>query len=118
MKQILHIQKLYGPSISTRRTMEEFAKTLVPDDEYLLDFAGVEQISRSSADELYNITIDHKSVRIINMSSFVQKMFDAVVLSRFEPRIRQASKTEIIRCDTMEKVYQCFDNLRTQVLQK
>jgi len=96
--------------------MEEFAQTLVPENEYLLDFAGVEQISRSSADELYNITIDHKSVRIINMSVFVQKMFDAVVMSRFQPRKRQPSTTEIIHCDTMEKVYQCFDRLSDEMV--
>lgn len=114
MKQIIYIQKLYGSSISTRRTMEEFAQTLDVQNEYLLDFSGVEQISRSSADELYNITIDHKSVKIINMSSFVQKMFDAVILTRFEPRKRNVSNTEIIRCDTIEKVFNCLDNLKLQ----
>lgn len=110
-KIILKIKDIYGSEIKTRRTMEEFALTLSPNNSYLLDFDGVEQISRSATDELYNIINDFPSVKTVNMSSFVQKMMDAVTISRFTPRIRTESTSEIIRCNTMQELSECFSTL-------
>lgn len=111
---ILKVKDIFGSEIKTRRTMEEFSQTLSNDNSYLLDFEGIEQISRSAMDELYNITIDFSSVKTINMSPFVQKMLDAVILSRFTPRQRTESKTEFIRCNTMQELYECFSALKRE----
>ncbi|MCQ2234970.1 MAG: hypothetical protein MJZ24_09560 [Paludibacteraceae bacterium] len=111
-KIILKVKDVFGSEIKTRRTIEEFAQTLSPSISYLLDFEGVEQISRSATDELYNIINDFPSVKTVNMSSFVQKMFDAVTISRFNPRQRAESTSEIIKCNTMQELSDCFTALK------
>ena len=83
--------------------MERLEESLHPEDEYLFDLQDVETISRSAADELYNIRIKHH-IEIVNMSSFVQKMFDAVVLSRFRPRQHDAIDIPIIECPDLQSV--------------
>ncbi len=89
MKQIINIQEQYGAELHTRQMMERLAASLVPTNEYLLDMAGVEQISRSAADELYNLTHSEIHVDLINLEPFVEKMLSAVTKGRFLPRRRQ-----------------------------
>ena len=103
MKHILKLQEQYGSKLRTRLMMERLNSSLSSEDEYLLDFQGIEQISRSAADELYNITHSEKHVETINIGPFVQKMLDAVTLGRFQPRQRPTA-TPIIRCTTMQSV--------------
>ncbi|MBR5434105.1 MAG: hypothetical protein IK117_06695 [Bacteroidales bacterium] len=104
MKHILKMKDLYGSEIRTRAVMEQFATTLQNGDEYLLDMQGVELISRSAADELYNILHGTKNVEIINQSEFVAKMMDAVTLGRFQPRNRSVGKTPIIVCNDLNAI--------------
>ena len=105
MKHILKMKDLYGSEIRTRAVMEQFATTLLNGDEYLLDMQGVELISRSAADELYNILHGTNKVEIINQSEFVAKMMDAVTLGRFQPRNRSVGKTPIIVCNDLNSVF-------------
>lgn len=102
MKQIIKMVEKYGAELRTRSMMEQFAKTLDPANEYLLDMADVTSISRSAADELYNITHDHRNVEMINLAPFVQRMLDAVILGRFQPRQHRAGETPIIYCPDAE----------------
>lgn len=103
MKHILKLQEQYGSELRTRLMMERLTSSLNNEDEYLFDFQGIEQISRSAADELYNLTHSEKHVETINISPFVQKMLDAVTLGRFQPR-QHPTSTPIIRCTTMQSV--------------
>lgn len=103
MKQILKIADFCGTELRTRKVMENFAQTLNRENEYIFDMQGVEQISRSAADELYNITHTFQ-VEVIGTQPFVQKMLDAVTLGRFQPRDRHISDTPIIECPTMSSV--------------
>ena len=107
MKQILKIADLCGTELRTRQMMENFAQTLKMEDEYIFDMQGVEQISRSAADELYNIIHTFKA-EVIGAQTFVQKMLDAVVLGRFKPRELHISDTPIIHCPTMSSVSKCL----------
>lgn len=103
MKQILKLQERFGSELRTRLMMEELSVSLTDTDEYLLDFQGIEQISRSAADELYNLLHSEKKVETINMNSFVHRMLDAVTLGRFQPRQR-SNATPIIHCLTLQHV--------------
>lgn len=98
MKQIIKISDKCGTELRTRIMMEQLADSFEADNQYLLDMNGVSSISRSAADELYNIIHDRQNVEMINLSPFVQKMFDAVVLSRFQPRQLRKGQTPIIYC--------------------
>ena len=104
MKQIINIQEQYGAELHTRQMMERLASTLQPENEYLLDMSGVAQISRSAADELYNLTHSDMHVDMINIEPFVEKMLSAVTKGRFLPRQHNAGDMPIIHCATIGSV--------------
>ncbi|MBQ0057400.1 MAG: hypothetical protein KBT20_07055 [Bacteroidales bacterium] len=99
MKRILKMSNVCGTELRTRLMMEQFVQTLNSEDEYLLDMQDVTLISRSAADELYNITLDNPKIKIIHLSPFVQKMLDAVILGRFQPRNLRPDATPVIHCE-------------------
>ena len=78
MKQIINIQEKFGAELHTRQMVERLAASLNATDSYLLDMSGVMQISRSAADELYNLTHGDMNVDLINVEPFVEKMLSAV----------------------------------------
>lgn len=98
MKIVIKMVDEFGPAIHTRRTLEQLSKSLSAENEYLIDMEGVNQISRSAADELYNIQHSNNKVYIVNMSPFISRMMDVVTKGRFYPRIRMADNTERIYC--------------------
>lgn len=102
MKQIIKLKEQFGLAIRTRQALEKLSESLSPEVDYLFDLEGIDQISRSAADELYNIT--HKfNVDIVHVSTFVQKMLDAVIICRYQPRERDAS-SKVIYCSTLSGV--------------
>ena len=101
MKQIIDMHKIYGDELHTRQILERLYASLNDDDEYLLDMRGIQQISRSAADELYNLTHGDKKVEIMNIEPFVEKMLSAVTLGRFLPRQHNSSDVPIIDCSTI-----------------
>ena len=104
MKQIVNMHERYGSELHTRQLIERLAASLNPADSYLLDMQGVQQISRSAADELYNLTHGSMRVDIINLEPFVEKMFSAVTKGRFLPREHTAGDMPIVHCDTISSV--------------
>jgi hypothetical protein len=84
--------------------MERLAASLDSNNEYLLDMSGVEQISRSAADELYNLTHSNMHIDLINLEPFVEKMLSAVTKGRFLPRRHLAGDMPIIHCATIGSV--------------
>ena len=81
------MQERYGRELHTRQVIERLSASLNAEDDYLLDMRGIEQISRSAADELYNLTHGAKRVNTINLKPFVEKMLSAVTLGRFLPHV-------------------------------
>ena len=71
---IINIQEKFGAELHTSQMVERLAASLNVADSYLLDMSGVMQISRSAADELYNLTHSDMSVDLINVEPFVEKM--------------------------------------------
>ena len=86
MKQVINMMEKYGKELHTRQMVERLSASMHVEDDYLLDMRGIEQISRSAADELYNLTHGPRRVEIINIEPFVEKMLSAVTLGRFLPR--------------------------------
>ncbi len=106
MKQVINMIEKYGNELHTRQMMERLAASMNAEDDYLLDMRGIEQISRSAADELYNLTHGPKRVEIINIEPFVEKMLSAVTLGRFLPRRRISADLPIIECHTIGQATQ------------
>lgn len=103
MKYVIKLTEEFGKKLRTRQMMERLSSKLTQSDEYLFDLTGVEQISRSAADELYNIAHDYK-VEIVGMTEFVHKMYDAVTRGRFMPRQHSPSGSPIVECKDMKDV--------------
>ena len=95
MKQIINIQEQYGAELHTRQMMERLAASLDSNNEYL---------SRSAADELYNLTHSDMHVDLINLEPFVEKMLSAVTKGRFLPRRHLAGDMPIVHCATIGSV--------------
>lgn len=72
----------------------------------MFDMSGINMISRSAADELYNITLSHH-VEIVHMTPFVQQMYDAVKLGRFQPRQHLSNDVEFIECTDLRLLSTC-----------
>jgi hypothetical protein len=106
MKQIINMQERYGRELHTRQVIERLSASLNAEDDYLLDMRGIEQISRSAADELYNLTHGPKRVDAINLEPFVEKMLSAVTLGRFLPRQRMSTDLPIVECKTIVQATQ------------
>lgn len=111
IKQILKIGEVLGTEIRTRKTIEDFGQTLQEDSQYLFDMQGVESISRSAADELFNLIERSHQIILVNMTDFVQKMFDIVAVGRFTPRQLQHSDVEVTYCPDMKSLSQCLNAL-------
>ena len=105
-REIIYIKEQYGAELHTRQMMERLAASLKPSHKYLLDMSGVEQVSRSAADELYNLTHGKIQVDIIYLEPNVEKMLSAVTRGRFFPRQRTESDIPIIHCATVSSVRQ------------
>ncbi len=108
-KQILKIKDILGTEIRTRRTIEVFAQTLQEDCQYLFDMEGVDSLSRSAADELYNLIESSHHILLVNMSDFVQKMFDIVAVGRFSPRQLKLSDVDVTYCHDMKSLTRCLN---------
>lgn len=107
MKHLLNIASQFCTEFRTRSLVERLGASLVSGDEYMFDMSGIEMISRSAADELYNITMSHH-VEIIHMTPFVQQMYDAVKLGRFQPRQHLNGDVEFIHCPDLPSFSACL----------
>ena len=106
MKHLVKISDQFGTEFRTRSLVERLGASLVAEDEYMFDMSGIELISRSAADELYNITLTNH-VELIRMTSFVQQMYDAVKLGRFQPRRHLSNDVEFIECTNLQSLTTC-----------
>jgi anti-anti-sigma regulatory factor len=108
MKHIIKISEFINTDVVTRKTVENIEKTLNREDEYLFDMTGVTYISRSAADEFFNVAHCDYHVVLVNMEPFVKKMMDVVSVGRFKTRVREDEYDEVIHCPDMESLSKCL----------
>lgn len=111
MKQVLLLKDKLGVEIRTRIIIERLSKELNSNTEYLFDMSGVEFISRSAADELFNLIDERGHIILVNMCSFVQKMFDAVALSRFANRNLSITDVPVTYCEDIDSLSRCLKSI-------
>lgn len=85
------------------RANAEIIKSVIDgiDESITLDFTGVTFISRSFADELYNLQSDHKNISLAGMEGFVNSMYETVVQGRLSKRVFKHETSEIKVCEDM-----------------
>ena len=75
----------------------------------ILDFFGIKFMSRSFADELYNLLSTHQNVTARNMSNDVSDMYNIVSRSRNSRRQRSVDDTtEIVTAKDMKSLAEIF----------
>ena len=102
METIIKVIDLLGSDIRSRLNAERIRNRI--DGQTVVDFSGVKFMSRSFADELYNICNEKPLVRIEGMSDFVLSMYNAVLNGRNRKRVRKEDNGEILKFDKVENL--------------
>lgn len=107
MENIIKVKEKIGKQVTVRYNLRQLKPHL--SDNTVLDFAGVMFISRSVADELYNLKESYRGIRYENMDEHVGSMFKTVGLSRSKKREFRDIPMTVHYCPT-------FDDLKRALL--
>lgn len=106
MKTIIKIFEICGESVNMRESVRELSNKLSENVEYLFDMSSVVWMSRSAADELYNLThgltYDFGHIDLINMEPDAKKMYDIVTMGRYSERDHDKDDMDMIHCKTLD----------------
>ncbi|PDP58412.1 hypothetical protein [Prevotella intermedia] len=92
----IKIYEIIGNEVRSRSSIELIRNRMPCNENYfIIDMGNVDFISRSFADELYNLHIDKKEVHFVNKSDTVEKMLDVVWKGRNTKRVRNTEEVEI-----------------------
>lgn len=87
MGKIVRISVLISTDIRSRANANIIRSVIDGiNDKIILDFNGVNFVSRSFTDELYNVLEEHKNISLTNTSEIVKTMIDAVCKGRKKTR--------------------------------
>lgn len=94
--KIVVVKDILGTEARSRRSIEVVREAIGnKENTFMIDMNGVDFISRSFADELYNLSIDTHKFRIINKNDNVRRMIEVVWAGRKESRKRSEEDVEI-----------------------
>lgn len=107
----IQISKAIGNDIRTRIFFRRDIERLVnPTDEVCLDFSGVVFVTRSVADEMYNVSLDFPRVSIINLEGEVKKMYDVVERGRENPRVFEETNFKTVKLESIHDAIRFFES--------
>lgn len=101
-KATINIAALIGTDIRSRANANIIRAAIDGLGGADLDLSGVEFISRSFADELYNIAVDCPGVTVSGARGIVASMLAAVEQGRSKPRRRQQDDAEVVDAHDMD----------------
>lgn len=104
MEKVINIRTLIGTEARLRPNADLIRQALKENEEcHVIDFDGVNFVSRSFADELCNILDENNQLRLTNESPLVKRMIDVVLASRKRVRTRDDDE-EIVKLTTMDEL--------------
>ena len=111
MQTIISISTAVGNDLRTRSFFRRDIEKILNEhhSSIVLDFNNVLFISRSVADEIYNILIDHPTVIVKGMTSDVLAMYNIVLRSRNSPREYPTLNAKVYHLTTSEEMKEFFD---------
>lgn len=99
-----------GDDIRTRIFFRRDIESMInSSSEYRLDFSGVVFITRSVADEIYNIKLDYPKLEVVNLQGEAKKMYDVVARGRLTPRVYEDTHFENVRLNNIEETIRYFE---------
>jgi hypothetical protein len=109
--KVIKLKEILGTQVRSRVCIKALKDQLFGDNRYCIDLEGVTFISRSFADELYNLSYDNGNINFVNKSSDVEKMMKAVWDGRAKKRVRTDDKVTIENISTMEELSKFFQTI-------
>lgn len=100
-KRIIKVHDFIGSEGRSRVNVSKLGLRGIPaSDTVVLDFAGVDFLSRSFTDEIIS-QLEGRSYALENTNEIIKNMFKAVVDGRMKSRRHDASNADIKRFDTL-----------------
>ena len=97
----ISIKDVVGTDVRSRISHDAVKALMTHGGEYVIDMEGVTSISRSVADELYNLQ-DYGAVRFEHQTEFVQRMMSIVWEGRSKKRVREEEDVEMMDMTSIE----------------
>ena len=98
----ISIKDVVGTDVRSRISLDAVKALMTHGGEYVIDMEGVTSISRSVADELYNLQQDYSAVRFEHQTEFVQRMMSIVWDGRSKKRVREEEDVEMMDMTSIE----------------
>lgn len=110
MKHLIKIADLISSDIRSRNNAERIIEVVDIKNNYVLDFTGVEFMSRSFTDELCNIIDSNGNITIdrATMEKQVESIYTIVNRGRHTERQRTKTSEEVVQLKTFEDVCKFF----------
>lgn len=89
------VKDVLGTEVRSRISIAAIKQQIVKGERNIIDMTGIAFISRSFADELYNLEQDYNNVSFIGESENVGKMMKVVWEGRRRKRVRAEDPTTI-----------------------
>lgn len=103
----IKFKNIFGSEIRSRNAIDAIvSKMKDSQDDYIFDMDGITFISRSFADELYNLKMNYGNVMFVNRSNSICQMMDIVWKGRQTSRVRDQGYVEV---EDMKKI-EDFEN--------
>lgn len=99
----IRVKDLIGAEVRSRIPIALLKKAIAECKNYDIDMADVTFISRSFADELYNLQQDYMNVHFLNLQEDVKKMIDAVWGGREKERVRPKDSVSTENLSSIEE---------------
>lgn len=107
----LKIAELIGTDIRTRRFFRNDMERILPrDTSVMLDFTGVAFVSRSVADEIYNVLEDYPLARVCHLEGDVGMMYEVVRKGRRAPREYDPVNAKVVTLTNMTDLMRFFES--------
>lgn len=101
MKRVIKIYDKIGSQGRSRVNVNKLNfEKLAADDNVILDFKGVDFLSRSFTDEIIS-QLDKRKYTILNANDIITNMFRAVINGRNKPRVHKDNGSVVIHFDNM-----------------
>ena len=105
MTQTILFKEFTLGDLSARQSARELAAMIEPDAEKVVfDFSGIEFMSRSYADELFNVVSTLKHYEVLNQCDEVKTMMEIVFRKRQEDQEKGIPAPKMYRFKTIEEL--------------
>lgn len=110
MDNTISVISAMGDDLRTRSFFRRDVENLIRNHtaNMVLDFNGVQFVSRSVADEICNILEQYQDLTIKGMAGNVKTMYDLVVKGRRNPRVYPEVNARMVQLNSMEEVNEFF----------